>query len=154
MRLVGVFICSGLVGVAGCGESGERIPVYPVSGQVVYDGKPAAGVQVYFVPTSAPMVPRIPSNPHAVTGPDGRFKITTYDENDGAPEGGYQVLLIWPEVVTESEESTKDKLFGWFDGAHTKLKIDVKTGSNEMPPIAIKAITGPPEELKGIPGKN
>ncbi len=138
----------------GCENVPETVTVYPVSGQILYDGKPAAGVQVFFVPTSAPMVPQIPSNPHAVTGPDGRFKISTYGEGDGAAEGGYQILLLWPETVEENEESTQDKLLGWYDGAHSKLTVDVKTGANEIPVIAIKPITRPPEELKGIPGKN
>src|SRR6478736_1752146 len=80
-------------GLAGCGATGP-VRCHPVSGQVTYDGKPAAGVRVYLMPTSAPMVPVIPANPHAVTGPDGRFKLSTYADGDGAPEGGYQVVMI------------------------------------------------------------
>ena len=70
-----------------------------------YDGKPAAGVQVFLFPTAAPMVPDIPANPHGVTGPDGRFTIGTYADGDGAAEGSYQVVLFWPESTGDDEEA-------------------------------------------------
>jgi hypothetical protein len=31
-----------------------------------------------------------------VTGPDGSFTLSTYGDGDGAPQGGYQVVLLWP----------------------------------------------------------
>src|SRR5262245_60145372 len=46
----------------GCGGSKGPVATYPVSGQVLYGGKPAAKVQVYFFPISAPTVPQIPAN--------------------------------------------------------------------------------------------
>jgi hypothetical protein len=55
--------------LTGCGKS-ESVKVYPVSGQVMYNGQPAAGVKVFLFPTSAPMVPRIPSNPRGETDND------------------------------------------------------------------------------------
>src|SRR5258707_15875435 len=82
----GIFLALALSALAGCGATGP-VRCHPVSGQVTYDGKPAAGVRVYLMPTSAPMVPVIPANPHAVTGADGRFKVSTYADGDGAPEG-------------------------------------------------------------------
>jgi hypothetical protein len=143
-----------LLAAGGCDRGPEQVPVYPVSGQVIYDGKPAAKVQVYLFPTSAPMVPTIPSNPHGVTGPDGRFTLSTFGPGDGAPEGGYQVLLLWPVETDPEEEATVDRLMGWFDALHSKLTAQVKTGPNELPVIRIKAVTKPPEAMQGVPGRN
>jgi hypothetical protein len=145
-----------LVALAGCGSGNGPVPCHPVSGQVTYDGQPAAGVKVYLMPTSAPIVPQIPANPRAVTGADGRFNISTYREGDGAPEGGYQVILYWPPPPSEDrrEEDEVDRLLGWYDPAHTTLTVHVKEGTNEMPVIRIPARTQPPRPAEGIPGRN
>lgn len=139
---------------AGCAESKVQPAAHPVSGQVNYDGRPAAGVHVYLIPTSAPMVPEIPSNPHGVTGPDGRFTLTTYAAGDGAPEGGYQVVLLWPAETAEDEEEGEDRLLGWYDAVHSQLTADVKPGGNELKPFNLPAVKGAPEAVQGVPGKN
>lgn len=146
---------------AGCAGSSETGPVavHPVTGKVVYDGKPAAGVEVTLLPTDAPMVPRIPRNPHAVTGADGRFSITTYAEGDGAAEGGYMVVLSWPVKETKSEtgsdEATDtDRLMGWYDGTHTKYSLRVKAESNELPVFDLPRVSQPPPVSQGVPGRN
>lgn len=145
-----------LVMATGCGSVGP-VRCHPVGGQVLYDGKPAAGVRVYLMPTSAPVVPQIPANPHGLTGADGRFKLGTYGEADGAPEGGYQLLLVWTKPSDESanvEEEGTDQLMGWYDAAHSKLTFNVKEGNNEIPVIRIKAISRPPQAAQGVPGRN
>lgn len=142
-----------LVAALGCGKE-DRVAVYPVSGQVIYNGKPAAGVQVFFFPESAPSPPEIPANPHGVTGPDGKFTITTFTPNDGAAEGGYQVILIWPSEKPEGAEGTEDRLLGWFDIKHSRLKADIKPGSNNLPPFKLNLITKPAGEVEGVPGRN
>ena len=140
----------------GCGKANGPVPVHPVSGQVIYDGKPAAGVRVFFFPTSAPPVPEIPTNPHGVTGTDGRFTLTTYAAGDGAAEGGYQVILLWPQGDPEEEEgaSDSDRLFGWYDAVHSKLTAQVKPGENVLPPFKLPAVSGPPPQSEGVPGRN
>jgi hypothetical protein len=142
-----------LLAPAGCGAPGP-VRCHPVRGRVFYDGKPAAGVQVYLMPTSAPMVPQIPVNPHGVTGPDGRFRLGTYGEGDGAPEGGYQVVLFWPPESTGREEDEVDRLMGWYDAKRSKETAQIKEGDNELPPIRIRAISKPPQASEGVPGRN
>src|SRR5262249_44695820 len=80
--------------IAGCGKD-PASTCSPVSGEVQYDGKPAAGVHVFFMPSKGASVAGSPTNPHAITGPDGRFTLTTFAEGDGAPPGSYRVILIW-----------------------------------------------------------
>lgn len=151
--------CTWIIGlcvlVAGCDEKPAPLTFHPVRGEVTYNGQPAVGVRVYFYPTSAPMVPQIPANPHGVTGADGKFTIGTLSEADGAAEGGYQVILFWPQATPEGEEpSDTDRLFGWFDAKNSKLTFIVKSGANTLPAIAIPPLAGPPPESQGVPGRN
>src|SRR5262245_18770575 len=100
------FCLFAVLAIAGCDSTADAVTVQPVTGKVLYDGKPAAGVKVFLLPTSAPMIPQIPSNPHGTTGPDGSFTLTTFKDRDGAAEGGYQVILLWPPETKEGEETS------------------------------------------------
>ena len=78
---------------AGCGKG--RTPVYPVEGQLLIGGKPAANVFVLFTPSNpGPEVLR----PSATTDADGKFRVTTFEANDGAPAGDYVVTLLYEPV--------------------------------------------------------
>jgi hypothetical protein len=148
-RLLGILAVAA-VAVCGCAKS-ARVATHPVGGQVYYDGKPAEGVQVFLFPTAAPGVPDVPVNPHGETGPDGRFTIGTYADEDGAAEGSYQVVLYWPE----DEEHRPDRLIGWYTVARSKLTATVPAGGTELAPIKLPAIKAPPSESGGgIPGRN
>ena len=127
---------------------------HPVSGRVMYDGQPAAGVLVGLLPIDAPIPPAIPANPRATTREDGRFTITTFRDGDGACVGSYQILLTWALPAVEGEESQTDKLLGWYDAVHSPLRLTVVVGTNEIPPIDIPARKTLPEELPGVPGRN
>ncbi|MBP3956808.1 hypothetical protein J8F10_16160 [Gemmata sp. G18] len=163
-RLVALVSLSAALASGCAGESTNDGPVtaHPVTGRVIYDGKPAAGVSVILLPSDAPMVPRIPHNPNGVTKDDGTFTITTFSEGDGAAEGGYQVLLTWPydpaELAAKGETSDEakdmDRLMGWYDAAHTPVSVRVKPGANEIPTINIPKITRPAGAVQGIPGRN
>lgn len=143
------------VWAAGCGKA-ETPPLHPVTGQVIYDGKPAAGVQVVMWPTNVVLPEGTQGYPVATTGPDGRFTVSTQPFGEGAPEGSYRVVLYWPPELQEGEEAGKDadRFFGWHDSKHTKLTADVKTGRNEFPPFKLPAVSGPPPASEGIPGRN
>jgi hypothetical protein len=144
-----------LIAALGCESQPERVAVHPVSGQVTYAGKPAAGVKVFFYPTSGPTIPVIPSNPHGVTGPDGKFTLSTYGDGDGAPEGTYQVILFWPpEAGEDEEEADTDRLLGWYAVSQSKLTADVKPGANDLPPFQLPATSRPAGVSEGIPGRN
>lgn len=144
--------------IAGCSKSEERIPTHPVFGRVLYDGRPAVGVQVTLIPTDAPMVPQIPRNPHGLTDDEGRFTLSTFDEGDGAAEGGYQVVLLWPSPADPEreglEEEETDRLFGWYDPAHSTISVRIKPGVNELPQWNLPKLTSPPPPSEGIPGRN
>jgi len=149
-------VCALLLAV-GCGKEKGPVPVHPVSGKIVYGGKPAAGVRVFLYPTSAPIVPEIPKNPSGVTGSDGRFAISTYEADDGAAEGGYQIVLLWPPPPDKSgdtEESDTDRLLGWYDAAHSRLTAQIKSGANDLKTISLSPVSSAPAASEGVPGRN
>jgi hypothetical protein len=153
IRACGILVAVLLAG-AGCAKS-TKVATHPVRGQVYYDGKPAAGVEVFLFPVAAPGVPDIPANPHGETGPDGRFALGTYAEADGAAEGSYQVVLYWPESTGDDEERHPDRLLGWYTVARSKLTATVPAGGVELPPIKLPAMKVPPSASGGgIPGRN
>lgn len=145
----------------GCSSSStdpNALTPHPVTGKVMYDGKPAAGVIVTFLPIDAPTVPQIPRNPQGTTKEDGTFSLTTYKEEDGAPEGGYQIILHWPGAKNEEAEGEAgedtDRLLGWYDGTHSLLSHRVKAGANTVPVINLSKVDKPPPASQGVPGRN
>lgn len=98
-----VFLVS-LVGILGCGDSG-RVPVYPVRGKVTLDGQPAVGAYVIFYPTTKEEE-RVRLEPRGVTNEVGEFILRTYEAEDGAPEGDYQVITFWGSPDDLTEEGT------------------------------------------------
>jgi hypothetical protein len=126
--------------VAGCGRSENEFPVVPVSGQMFYQSKPAEGALVILHPqgelasgTWAGGYPR-----GTVSG-DGSFQISTYGENDGAPEGSYRVLVTWTKPASDAETGdpeaeTSDLLRGRYgDPAVSPLEATVTAPSAQLP---------------------
>ena len=77
-----------LVVIAGCGswQSGDRLPVFPASGKLAFDGRPLTGAFVVLHPKGA-VSGRAAPRPHAQAAADGSFTLTSYDSNDGAAGG-------------------------------------------------------------------
>jgi hypothetical protein len=66
-------------------------PVIPVSGVVLVDGTPVAGIQIRFV--AATQDPQNATLTMAKTDAEGRFKAMTYRVDDGVPPGDYTVTF-------------------------------------------------------------
>lgn len=89
----------------GCGRGYDgppRVAVVPVTGKVLFQGRPAANAFVIFHPKS----PQgdVPS-PRSVADAEGRFAVTTYDHADGAPEGEYVVTVELKKLVQKDGEA-------------------------------------------------
>jgi hypothetical protein len=124
--------------VAGCSSpSGPpRKACFPVSGQVTVKGKPAEGANVTLYPVEADSSEWAMGFPRGYVGPDGKFQIGTYTDNDGAPAGDYKVLISWEQKDPQNEESATDRLGGRYaDPATTKLTAKVNAAPTELPPI-------------------
>jgi hypothetical protein len=71
-------------------NSGE-LAVFPVSGQVLYAGKPTPGAIVVLHPIDDQKRP----HPWGMVDRDGNFRLKTYRTNDGAPAGDYIATVDW-----------------------------------------------------------
>ena len=117
--------------LAGCGDTGNP-KTYSVSGKVCNRGKPCVGALVVFHPTAKGR--ENDPKPVATVAEDGTYKLTTFEANDGAPEGEYGVTIVWNEKAKEkkynltSEGMTgADKFRGRFgDPRNPKHKASVK----------------------------
>jgi hypothetical protein len=136
-RLPFLFLAVGAVTLSSCGRDG-RIPVHPVRGQVLFDGRPTPHALVVFHPVAdlGREVPR----PSAKVGADGSFTLTTFAGKDGAPEGEYKVTVQWfastaPKTAREGENyAVVNRLPQKYATARaTPLTARVTHGDNEIP---------------------
>jgi hypothetical protein len=130
IRVLLLGMCLGAC-LTGCGGSG----IHPVEGKVVWkDGTPAkelAGAQVIFD------LPEKQTSARGTVQPDGTFRLTTKQPNDGALEGDYKVMII--EIGrkplggadgTELAPGAMDSRYS--DPSTTDLTATVKPGPNPI----------------------
>jgi hypothetical protein len=107
---------------AGCSGNSTNAPTWPVEGQVLFDGKPPVGAQVVF--HSAGNNGAGSLHPSGLVDGNGKFKLTTYAANDGAPEGDYVVTLEW--WVSQNDQPAVNRLPARYQqpkrsGLHAKI---------------------------------
>src|SRR5688572_19943431 len=90
-----------LVALTGCGKAEKRVTVVPVSGNILFRGKPPAGAQIVLHPVSGATSDAIVA-PVGLVKDDGSFQISTYAEGDGAPAGDYTATIQWFKVVSDA----------------------------------------------------
>jgi hypothetical protein len=126
-----------LAAVIGCSE--PRIPVFPVSGKVTYQGKPPVGAQIVLHAKGNAESYGIA--PVGVVKSDGSFAITAYEPEDGAPQGEYVATIQWFKTIT-NEGGTgagPNVLPVKYASAQTSpIKVNVNGGPTQIPPIAIQ----------------
>ncbi|MEZ6064556.1 MAG: hypothetical protein R3B90_02350 [Planctomycetaceae bacterium] len=108
--------------LVGCGES--RPGIVPIKGQVMIDGKPLTHGFIQVLPADAR-----PAS--AKIGPDGRFTLSTFGEDDGCVPGTHPVTV----VATESIDATSTKWHApkaYADPATTNLKVNIAPGHEEI----------------------
>ena len=124
----------------GCGDG--RKPVFPVEGQVLVDGKPAARAVV----TLHPVGDTSPTAIHPVGHVDdsGKFTLTSYREADGAPEGDYAATVTWFRATRISSHGddyvSKNYLPQRYAQAETaQLHVRVsRAGPNNLEPFQLR----------------
>lgn len=128
--------------VTGCNSDDKRLPLYPVSGKVLFNGAPAEGATVIFIPATEEMRLKKTPAPKARVQADGKFKLETYSTADGAPAGDYWVSITWVDELTPGDDpesfDPKDKLNGKYDLDHSELKATVPEKAVEIPPFELK----------------
>lgn len=90
-------LCGLFVTLAGCGDDG-RPKLIEATGTLKLDGEPVANALIYFMPEEGNPIMR-PSR--AKTDAEGHFRLGTYKEEDGIPEGKYRIGIEKRELVGE-----------------------------------------------------
>ena len=96
------------IAFAGCGEPPKDVPqvaLHPFTGIVNVNGKPAGGAMVSLHAAGKPELGVV--TPHGVTDETGKFSLTTYQPDDGAPEGKYQVTVSWADKLSQSSSDAE-----------------------------------------------
>jgi hypothetical protein len=122
----------------GCGSADTHVPVHPVLGAIQFRGQPVAGAFVSLIPKDA--AEGIP-NPRATVGKDGSFTVSTYNGDDGAPEGEYTLTIQWYKPVRQGNDLVggPNVLPAKYASAKTSdVRIRVAAGENRLQPIQLR----------------
>ncbi len=141
-RVCSLLCLVGVLGCLGCGSG--RVPVHPVRGKVLVDGQPATRALVTFHPVSD----KRPEAVHPVGHVDeqGQFTLSSFQQGDGAPEGEYQVTVVWylatpnPDRARGGDEYLSvNYLPGEYGRLETSpLKAQITRGRNELSPFELQ----------------
>jgi len=132
-----------LLAFVGCGDDGGRIKVYPVTGKVLVNGQPAEGANVAFFGSTPELQGPAAIVPTGTSNAEGVFELTSFDPGDGAPEGTFNVTVIWPEPIPPNVDQEmyqpKDRLNGRYANPDTpNLTARVEQGGGELPPFELQ----------------
>ena len=148
-KLVAVLVLGTSV-LTGCGGGADRPAMVPVSGTVNYNGSPVEGATVTFAAgTSA-------RSSSGVSDSSGKFKLTTFDSNDGAPVGEYVVTIAKfdaeagtdtaagssPEKMKEMMDKQKALMSGQTVADKPKAKLPAKYADGKTSGETRKVVAG------------
>jgi|GEM_PF-717553 len=125
LRLFGIVALSLLT--MGC--SSERKPVnelkvVPVTGVVLVNGQPTAGIKIKMFSQTTDREKR--AFPRGVTDEEGRFHAWTYRVNDGVPPGEYVVTYVDHSQANPAVRENPDGFQGRYsDRKSTEHRITV-----------------------------
>jgi hypothetical protein len=126
-----------LISVLSSSCSNGRKPVYPVNGQVLFEGQPIPGALIVFHPKGADVGTTEKS--FAKSGPDGTFTLGTYESAEGAPAGNYLVTVELWLSSGQGDEGPTSRLPAKFANPNTSgLTATVEAGPNELKPFQLK----------------
>jgi hypothetical protein len=103
----------------GCGGGADRPALLPVSGTVLFKGQPVEGATVSFSNEKASR------SAQGVTDANGKFKLTSYDTNDGAIAGEHVVTISKAAAVSDDSQMTQANAMEMM-----KKKMDGMKGKN------------------------
>ena len=123
---------------AGCGKGKVHEPVYPVHGQVLFEGRPVAWAFVVLHPVNS--AGETPVHPHAYGTTDGTFELTSFTSGDGAPAGEYAVTVqLRQPPLKDDDPPARNLLPSRYASPDTSgLRVQIVEGSNELEPLRLK----------------
>ena len=104
LRLVGAMVVCFLVVLAsGCGRGGGKQNPVVAEGVLTWeDGKPVAEATLVFLPDDSRG-----QQASGLTGKDGSFTLTTYNQDDGAVPGDYKIIITKSVQMKEVPKGEK-----------------------------------------------
>lgn len=128
---------------AGCGSAvmpdAPTVALYPVTGRVLFEGKPAAGARVTLHPIGSAALGVV--TPGGEVDSEGQFSVTTYQLSDGAPQGRYRATVSWSDVLNPG---SSEAMYGpeklpqrYQNPATSKLEVEIVPGGGELPVLAL-----------------
>ena len=131
LSTIGMFVFTAI----GCGDKHpNEKQVFKIKGNVTVDGKPETDIQIALHDKSGPDNKQ-PTYPQGFTDAEGKIRISTYEEGDGAPAGDYNVTFAWQEFNLMSRS------FGGPDKLNKKYSDPKKT------PFSVTLGEGKPNDL-------
>jgi hypothetical protein len=103
--LLALVLFQSLTFVTGCGGlsgDSDRPTVVNVSGTVTLNNQPIEGATVLFSPTDGGL------GATGLTDADGKFQLRTFEQNDGAVPGRYDVAVFKYDMSTANPELEDD----------------------------------------------
>ena len=126
-----------LSSLVGCGP--KKAELFPVRGELFYQGKAPQGAIVQFRPVTNADKPWPSGYPRGEVQADGSFDIGTETSNDGAPAGDYIITVTWivaPPGSDDPESATVDQMQGKYrDPSKSTLKATVSPPKTLLPRI-------------------
>lgn len=125
-----------VVAIVGCNRE-TRVPVFPVSGKVTFQGRPPVGALVVLAPVNGSGTDGVA--PTATVQNDGSFSITSYEPGDGAPDGDYVATVQWYRYSKELGGPGPNVIPAKYANARTSpFKVSVKGGPADVPAIVLR----------------
>ncbi len=137
----------------GCGSSNERgyiqhgEDLYPVTGQILFEGRPASNATVILhrtevaPPTETESDEEVASlNPRGTCDRAGNFQLHTYAAGDGAPAGDFIVTVSWQDPENRGREENYPELLPkrYLLPQSSGLKAHIDSGETVLPPFVLK----------------
>jgi hypothetical protein len=138
-RIIAVMAATLCLIFAGCRSGGLPKPsTEPVTGTVIFKGKPLSGVKITFHPNFD--IGPVQFLPNGLTDKQGRFTLSTTAAGDGAPVGDYTVTLELP-VVTTNKAGLETEVDFWkgkhADAKTSQWKVTIQKGENALEPYRL-----------------
>jgi hypothetical protein len=114
------------------GPVSDRPRVFPASGELFVDGKPAVKAHVQLQAPADPALDQL--RPHAVVGIDGTFRLTTFTSADGAPAGDYVLTVTWSDLPRLGhDQEGPDRFLGRYaDPSRPVRAVRIQPGDNQL----------------------
>lgn len=133
-----------LLTIGGCSGGDGPKPVnpkqvFPVSGIIHLDGAPKAGIDIRLVPDPMPGDGRITLAILSSSDAEGKFKLTTYYQEDGAPVGEYRLLFMLDTTPTTTPTDYFKGKYQNPTASEVKLSVTGKEESIDMGIIELKS---------------